>query len=110
MPDAKAEDKTDTATAKPDNTKPEDGKAADTAATDGETTADENNTIILGDINGDGNINVSDIALAASHIKGIRALTPQQQKAADITGDGQINVSDIAAISAHIKGIKAIRS
>ena len=85
-------------------------KAADTAATDGETTADENNTIILGDINGDGNINVSDIALAASHIKGIRALTPQQQKAADITGDGQINVSDIAAISAHIKGIKAIRS
>ncbi|MBP1533234.1 MAG: hypothetical protein IK999_03785 [Ruminococcus sp.] len=110
MPDVKAEDKTDTATAKPDNTKPEDEKAADTAATDGETTADENNTIILGDINGDGNINVSDIALAASHIKGIRALTPQQQKAADITGDGQINVSDIAAISAHIKGINAIRS
>ena len=85
-------------------------QAADTAATDGETTADENNTVILGDINGDGNINVSDIALAASHIKGIRALTPQQQKAADITGDGQINVSDIAAISAHIKGINAIRS
>ena len=61
-----------------------------------------------GDVNGDGVVNVTDIAMVAAHIKGIKALTPEQQKRADVNNDGKIDVSDIGGTSAHIKGIKAI--
>ena len=57
----------------------------------------------------DGNINVTDIAMIASHIKGIKALNAEQQKNANANGDKDINVADIAMIAAHIKGIKAIK-
>ena len=62
-----------------------------------------------GDVNGDSSINVTDIALIATHIKGIKALSSNSQKNADANGDGQINVSDIAVIASHIKGIKALK-
>ena len=61
-----------------------------------------------GDVNGDKKINVSDIAVVASHIKGIKAMSEAQFAAADVNNDGQMTVSDIAIIAAHIKGIKAI--
>ena len=66
--------------------------------------------IIPGDVNFDGGINVTDIAVTAAHIKGIKALTEVQQKASDVNNDNQINVTDIAIIASHIKGIKAIGS
>ena len=62
----------------------------------------------IGDANGDGEINVSDIAVTAAHIKGLKPLNEEQQTAADVNDDGDINVSDIAVLAAHIKGIKAI--
>ena len=62
----------------------------------------------LGDVNLDGSINVADIAMIASHIKGIKALTGDSLKAADVNGDGNVNVADIAMIASHIKGIKAL--
>ena len=65
--------------------------------------------ISKGDVNGDSSINVTDIALIATHIKGIKALSSNSQKNADANGDGQINVSDIAVIASHIKGIKALK-
>ena len=68
----------------------------------------KNASITKGDPNGDNNINVTDIAVTASHIKGIKPLTDDQQKAADVNSDNEVNVTDIAMIAAHIKGIKAI--
>lgn len=62
----------------------------------------------LGDINGDGAINVTDIAMVAAHIKGIKALDENAVKVADVNKDDAVNVTDIAMIAAHIKGIKAI--
>ena len=64
--------------------------------------------IIKGDPNGDNEINVTDIAVTAAHIKGIKALDESAVKAADVNGDTEVNVTDIAMIAAHIKGIKAI--
>ena len=58
-----------------------------------------------GDVNGDGQTNVGDIAAVAAHIKGIRPLDGDEMKRADVNGDGVVNVTDIAKIAAHIKGI-----
>ena len=88
-------EKTDTA---------DDKVTTDDAVTDDETVTDYE----TGDVNGDSNINVTDIALVASHIKGIKALDKKGAKAADIDEDDNINVTDISMIAAHIKGIKSI--
>ncbi len=66
-------------------------------------------TVSVGDANGDNEINVSDIAVSAAHIKGIKPLTDEQQKAADVNDDDKVNVTDIAMIASHIKGIKALK-
>lgn len=82
----------------------DDKVTTDDAVTDDETVTDYE----TGDVNGDSNINVTDIALVASHIKGIKALDKSGAKAADIDEDDNINVTDISMIAAHIKGIKSI--
>lgn len=64
--------------------------------------------ITKGDVNGDGGINVTDIAVTASHIKGIKPLAEDEAEKADVNSDGNINVTDVAMIAAHIKGIKAL--
>lgn len=86
-----------------------DDRPDDKDTTDKETTSSEDkqeNT--KGDANGDGEINVTDIAVIASHIKGIKPLDEKGAKAADVNGDNEINVTDIAMIAGHIKGIKAL--
>lgn len=69
---------------------------------------EEKDKILKGDVNDDGKIDVTDIAMTASHIKGIKALSADEAERADADSDGSINVTDIAMIAAHIKGIKAI--
>ena len=83
-------------------------KPDDEITSDDETTSDENDSVKPGDANGDNEINVSDIAVSAAHIKGIKPLTDEQQKAADVNADDKVNVTDIAMIASHIKGIKAL--
>ena len=93
---------------KSDDGKTSDDKTTDDETTDDETTSGEDNTVSKGDANGDNDINVTDIAVTAAHIKGIKPLTEEQQKAADVNGDEKVNVTDIALIASHIKGIKPI--
>ena len=61
-----------------------------------------------GDVDGSGTVDVTDIAMTASHIKGIKAVDKYSVNAADVNNDGDINVTDIAMQAAHIKGLKAI--
>ncbi|MCR5541626.1 MAG: dockerin type I repeat-containing protein [Ruminococcus sp.] len=63
----------------------------------------------IGDVNGDGEINVTDILRIAAHIKHKIVLTDEQLKRADVNGDGNINVTDITKIAAHIKGKKLLK-
>ncbi|MBP3798229.1 MAG: dockerin type I repeat-containing protein [Ruminococcus sp.] len=63
---------------------------------------------VSGDVNSDGKTDVTDIAVTAAHIKGIKALDKEAAARADVNGDGSINVADIANLAAHIKGIKAL--
>lgn len=61
-----------------------------------------------GDVNGDGKLNVTDIVLMASHIKGKKTLSKTAAAAADVNGDSIIDVSDITKLAAHIKGKRDI--
>ena len=63
---------------------------------------------MAGDTDGNGRIDAADIAVTASHIKGIKALDSSFQDQADVNADGNIDVTDISMIASHIKGIKPI--
>ena len=94
----------------PDSSKVNDSRPADSKPANSTSDSKQpDNKVKKGDVNRDGNINVTDIALVASHIKGIKALDEDGIKAADVDNDTKVNVTDIAMIASHIKGIKAIQ-
>ncbi|MBQ8966203.1 NPCBM/NEW2 domain-containing protein [Ruminococcus sp.] len=64
--------------------------------------------IALGDINGDGDVNVTDVTKLAAHVKSIRSLAGDELKRADVNGDGDVNVTDLMKVAAHVKGIKSL--
>ena len=63
----------------------------------------------LGDVNGDGHINVTDRTLTAAHVKFARFLPDDAQLLADVNCDGLINITDITRMAAHIKGKRFIK-
>ena len=63
---------------------------------------------MLGDVNIDGKINVTDVSKTAAHVKGIKSIDVNAQESADVNGDGKINVTDVSKIAAHVKGIKPL--
>ena len=63
----------------------------------------------LGDVNGDGQINVTDRTLTAAHVKFARFLPDDAQLLADVNCDGLINITDITRMAAHIKGKRFIK-
>lgn len=86
----------------------------DAETTDGETdtTGDQDTTDAettgVGDVNGDGKINVTDISKVAAHVKNVKALTTDEQDRADVNGDGKINVTDVSLLAAHVKNVKKL--
>lgn len=65
--------------------------------------------IVLGDVNGDGEVDVSDIAAVLRHIEGRRQLSGEYLQAANIAKEDEISVSAIAAILRHIEGLRLIK-
>lgn len=59
--------------------------------------------IVCGDVNGDGVLNISDIAAISAHVRGIKVL--EDISAADMNNDGVITVTDVVMASAIIKGM-----
>lgn len=59
---------------------------------------------VVGDINGDGNVDVSDVNLAVLYILGKTQFTPEQFKRGDVNGDGVIDVTDVNGIVNIILG------
>ena len=70
--------------------------------------ADDPNDInvgLIGDISGDGRVNMGDVAKLYAHIKGTSILTDETGlDRCDISGDGKVNMGDVAKLYAHIKG------
>ena len=56
------------------------------------------------DINGDGIVNVADIAVLSAHIKNIKPMNSDSITRADINGDGKVDVTDLAKVVSHVKG------
>lgn len=71
-------------------------------------TIEKGTTLSKGDVNGDGEINVTDVTKVAAHIKGKKLLSDDEKLRADVNGDGIINITDISKIAAHIKGEKLL--
>ncbi len=57
-----------------------------------------------GDVNGDGNVTVSDAMVVFNYISGKEELTEEEQKKADVNKDGNINVADAMKIYNIILG------
>lgn len=67
------------------------------------TVAAVNRTYKLGDVNGDGRINISDVADTLGYMVG--KITNINTDAADVDGNGRINISDVSDILAYfVKG------
>ena len=66
------------------------------------------NEFAPGDVNGDGDINVTDVVITAAHVKSIRALDDKGFRAADVNGDDDVNVTDLSALAAHVKNIRPL--
>ena len=63
---------------------------------------------ILGDVTGDGKIDVTDLSKVAAHIKGKKQLSETAAKAADVNGNGKVDITDLSKIAAHVKGKKLL--
>lgn len=60
---------------------------------------------IRGDVNGDGEVNVTDLMKLAAYIKNIKPLDEKYIFNADYNGDGNVNVSDVVGVAAQVKGV-----
>lgn len=62
-------------------------------------------TLMYGDVSGDGGISAYDAALTAQAAVGLITLTPEQTKAADVSGDEEISAYDAALIAQRAVGL-----
>lgn len=60
------------------------------------------NDVTLGDVNGDGQINIFDLTQCMNHIIKKAELTGNSLQAADVNEDGQVNIFDLTRIMNHI--------
>jgi len=68
----------------------------------GNTTVQTLTVVITGDINGDGNITLTDFVQLKSHLLNKSKLTGSYSQAADINGDGKVTLTDYVKLKAHI--------
>lgn len=61
---------------------------------------------LIGDINADGRVNITDLTKLGAHIKGKKLLP--DPSIADINKDKKINITDFTKLAAHIKGKKLL--
>ena len=58
---------------------------------------------LVGDINGDGRVNISDVGMANAHAKKASLLEGYSFDCANVNGDSKINISDVGLLNAHAK-------
>ena len=59
---------------------------------------------LLGDVTGDGEIDIADTGRIYAHVKGTSELTDYALACADVMDDGEIDIADTGRIYAHVKG------
>ena len=63
---------------------------------------------LIGDVTGDGRINVADTSKVYSYVKGTAPLTDYAFACGDVDGNGKINVADTSKVYGHVKGTKPL--
>ena len=61
--------------------------------------------IVMGDLNGDGEIKLTDLSMIRKHYLALETLTDEYEKAADVDNNGNISLNDISLIRKMILGI-----
>ena len=61
--------------------------------------------IVMGDLNGDGEMKLTDLSMIRKHYLELETLTDEYEKAADIDNNGNISLNDISLIRKMILGI-----
>jgi hypothetical protein len=67
-------------------------------------TVDSQN-LVLGDVNGDGEVNVQDAILALRSLVGLTSLSAAQGAAGDMNGDGKVRIQDVNALLRKALGV-----
>lgn len=60
---------------------------------------------MLGDINGDGEVNSNDYAMLKNYVQCRSTLTEEQKKIADINGDGAVDAFDAIQLDLYLNGV-----
>ena len=63
---------------------------------------------LIGDVTGDGRVNVGDVSKLYAHIRGSAQLTDEYQLLCANVNGGSLNVGDVSAIYSHIKGTRKL--
>ena len=64
----------------------------------------EYESLLMGDVTGDGRLNMGDVAMVFAHVRDVTAMTDEKTLArADFNRDGKINVGDVAGIYAYVR-------
>lgn len=76
-----------------------------------ETSAPDVKICPLGDMDGNGKVNIGDVARAYAHSRKTgEILDPYALSCGDLNGDGKINIGDVAKLYGHTKGSTTIAS
>lgn len=67
------------------------------------------NVVVYGDTNGDGQIDMIDLALIQRDVLGIKSLASYQKAAANTSKDSVLDMIDLAQVLRHVLGIKSIQ-
>ena len=65
--------------------------------------------VVTGDINGDGNISVTDLAKLERHIAGIEKLEGVYKIAADVNDNDSVTLTDLVKVSRDIARLEEIK-
>ena len=63
-------------------------------------------TLLCGDIDGNGSINASDLAILTSSSNYMKSAAEADNPLADLNGDGSINASDLAILTSSLNYMK----
>lgn len=69
------------------------------------TVEEETPDVAVGDINGDGAVNLNDATALFYHVNGLALLEGEALTAGDINGDGAVNLNDATALFYQINGL-----